>query len=90
MAYYCLYGEFETGPYKTCTAGHTTKTGRRKVVYDMTNAPLTFGSESRKSVKRNGKAGEVSTAETGEPQEYVGGSVAPKGDGEKIPRRLMN
>ena len=87
LAYYCLYGEFETGPYKTCNCGHATKTGRRKVVYDMTNAPVGFGTEQGDIPKKRVKAGQVDSEGTGTPDVYRGGSV---GVSETMPRRLMN
>ena len=38
----CINGMFETTPWHTCNAGRRSSIGRKKVVYDMTNAPQDF------------------------------------------------
>ena len=42
IGFHCLLGEFVTSCYGTCTYGHLRKDGRRRVVYDKTNAPPGF------------------------------------------------
>lgn len=99
--YLCLTGEFETTPYHTCDRAQRNRRGRRKVVYDLANAPRGFevgrGSEDNLRYREPGE----SIKESGgvPPEEgYRGGSKFYRrrdGDEEaegsgKIPRGLTN
>lgn len=42
LGLYCLYGEFETTAWHTCNRAKTANNNRRKIVYDMRNAPFGF------------------------------------------------
>lgn len=97
----CLVGEFETTPYNTCDRAYRNRSNRRKVVYDLANAPKGFqaGLNPSKEAKFSfpGERGESKNNEP--PSEgYQGGSKFYKrADGDessegsgKIPRGLMN
>lgn len=88
--WYCISGEIDTNPFATCNCGKKRRNGRKKVLYDLTNAPIGFENGLSDVVVSSSGMESSEVRSSQEPTVYVGGSVAPKGDGEKIPRRLMN
>lgn len=44
IGYYCILGDFRVDRYGTCRYGGMMKNGRRRVVYDLANAPAGFSS----------------------------------------------
>lgn len=92
---FCMQGEFETSPYKTCNQAHRNRSGRRKVIYDLENAPIGFGTEEQKYVIESEWRRKTKVEETMPEGGYRGGSKyykRPGGEGEQgvIPSKLMN
>ena len=95
----CLRGEFETNPYNTCNDALKSKNGRRKVLYDLENAPKGFKIEVGRSDLVYKEPGESASEGVRNPTDgYRGGSnYYKRADGDsdaegsgKIPKRLMN
>lgn len=98
---YCLNGEFETTSYHTCNHSRMARNNRRKVVYDMRNAPLGFAeglSKLQLSSPMKEKLDEIKLERTIPIDGYKGGSEYYKrADGEKeaegsgkVPKSLAN
>ena len=97
VGYVCLQMECETTASHTSNMGNMNRTGRKKVIYDTTNAPLGFreGMSFRSNVPMERKNMIEADAPSGG---YRGGSGWYKrADGDKssegsgkIPKRLMN
>ena len=88
--YFCISGEIDTSPYYTCNAGKARKNGRKKVLYDLNNAPMGFEvgigtGDVREVLENEGVRSEKVI------MEYRGGSkpMARKED-DQMPRRLVN
>ena len=97
LGYICLQMECETSANHTCDMAQANRTGRKKVVFDLTNAPLGFkaGMASKKTPPEVMK----NRIEPDEPSEgYRGGSnYYRRADGNReavgsgrVPKRLMN
>lgn len=95
----CMRGGFETHPYCTCNDAMKSRHGRKKVVYDLENAPKGFmiGMGKRGLEYRN--PGENPRSATRRPEKgYIGGSkFYQRIDGErelesgsKMPKGLVN
>lgn len=100
LALYCPSGEMEVSPYHTCNqARRTKKAGRKKVIYELTNAPKGFELGMGRTDLRPSVPGETIKLEPTIPVDgYRGGSKFYRrmdGDEEaegsgKIPRGLTN
>ena len=97
----CIPGEFETTPFNTCDQGYRNRKNRRKVIYDLANAPRGFEAGLHKPAEVGFKfPGDKRESKENEPPKegYRGGSKFYKrADGDersegsgKIPRGLTN
>lgn len=99
----CMSGEFETTPFNTCSSGRRSSTGRKRVVYDMTNAPKGFAlglgnAKSDLEYMSPGDPKRIKETSQSQVKEYIGGSSHYKrADGKvmdeaskEIPKGLMN
>lgn len=98
---WCIPNEFETTAYHTCDMARQSRNGRKKVVYDLENAPYGFAeglSRTQLNTEIPESDGEVKPPKTGARDGYTGGSEQYKridrdreaqGSG-KMPGRLMN
>ena len=87
--WYCVIGEMETNPCATCNNGKQRRNGRKKVLYDLTNAPIGFEDGLEAGSMRDVIMGEGLRSEP-EGGEYRGGSQKTKSEGKGMPRGLMN
>lgn len=98
--FYCFHGEMVVTKYGTCTEAHVRANGRRRVVYDLENAPAGFEKgladvkmQRLYTWKEKRKIMEKALKETyrGGGVGYVraDGNAGAKGNGQ-IPRRLGN
>lgn len=97
--YLCINGEFETTPYNTCNQGKRSRHDRRKVVYDMTNAPIGWKlGLARKEAKVAKETEQIDERREAGLEGYRGGSKHYKRKGEEsgkegsvqMPRSLTN
>jgi len=86
----CMSGGFETDALHTCMFARAGKNGRRKVVYDMQNAPLGFGTDIElPKVKQSKRERDLVYQGGGKEYRRKDGDESAKGSG-KIPRTLTN
>ena len=101
VGYLCTQMECEVDASHTCNMAQTNRSGRKKVVYDTTNAPLGFKAGLAKGKAKGERPPEVpkNRIESAEPTGgYRGGSNSYKrkdGDREaigsgRVPKQLMN
>ena len=99
--YWCNFGEFETDPFHTCGTSHLARNGRKKIIYNMLNAPADFGQRPQDDVRRvYGNIGQslVQGEKRSILEEYAGGSgMYRRADGKSVreaggvmPKQLMN
>lgn len=97
--YLCTYGEFEVSPFNTCNQGKRSRHDRRKVVYDMTNAPIGWKlGLARKEAKVAEETEQIDERREAGLEGYRGGSKHYKRKGEEsgkegsvqMPRGLTN
>lgn len=97
--YYCVPGAFETDMFSTCNAARLAKKGRRKVIYDTTNAPIGFTEGLSELNESNRPIGEKMVSEKERrgrlATQYRGGDGGYERKGEErggggMPRMLVN
>ena len=97
--YWCTFGSLEVTPYNTCNQGKRSRHDRRKVVYDMTNAPIGWNlGLARKEAKVAKETEQIDERREAGIEGYRGGSKHYKRKGEEsgkegsvqMPRSLTN